>query len=105
GAGYWLFAHAHRLIAFGPVLCVGLLAVPLAQLENLLIVNRGLTRGLRQLRQTLQSGKAPVDLASFRPAETAPETISDLQWRVDLINQLQSELVSLYAFRQHLLES
>src|SRR5271157_3704707 len=105
GAGYWLFAYAHRLIAFGPVLCVGLFAVPLAQLENLVVVNRGLTRGLRQLRQTLQSGQAPVELASFRPAEAAPETTGDLQWRVDLINQLQSELGSLYAFRQHLLES
>jgi signal transduction histidine kinase len=28
-----------------------------------------------------------------------------LQWRVDLINELQAELGSLYAFRQHLLES
>ena len=105
GAGYWLFAHAHRLIAFGPVLCVGLLAVPLAQLENLVVVNRGLTRGLRQLRQTLQAGQAPMELASLRPAEISPETTGDLQWRVELINQLQSELGSLYAFRQHLLES
>ena len=105
GVGYWLFAHAHRLIAFGPVLCVGLLAVPLAQLENLVVVNRGLTRGLRQLRQTLQAGQAPMELASLRPAEISPETTGDLQWRVDLINQLQSELGSLYAFRQHLLES
>jgi len=105
GAGYWLFAHAHRLIAFGPVLCVGLLAVPLAQLENLVVVSRGLTRGLRQLRQTLQAGQAPMELASLHPAETSPETTRDLQWRVDLINQLQSELGSLYAFRQHLLES
>jgi len=105
GAGYWLFAHAHRLIGFGPVLCVGLLAVPLAQLENLVVVNRGLTRGLRQLRQTLHAGQAPMELASFRPAEISPETTGDLQWRVDLINQLQSELGSLYTFRQHLLES
>ena len=105
GAGYWLFAHAHRLIAFGPVLCVGLLAVPLAQLENLVVVNRGLTRGLRQLRQTLQAGQAPMELASLSPAEISPETTGDLQWRVELINQLQSELGSLYAFRQHLLES
>ena len=105
GAGYWLFAHAHRLITFGPVLCVGLLAVPLAQLENLVVVNRGLTRGLRQLRQTLQAGQAPIELASLRPAEISPETTGDLQWRVELINQLQSELGSLYAFRQHLLES
>jgi signal transduction histidine kinase len=105
GAGYSLFVGAHRLIAFGPVLCVGLLAVPLAQLENLVVVNRGLTRGLRQLRQTLQAGQAPMELASFHPAEISPETTGDLQWRVDLINQLQSELGSLYAFRQHLLES
>src|ERR1017187_8720405 len=105
GAGYWLFAHAHRLIAFGPVLCVGLLAVPLAQLKNLVVVNRGLTRGLRQLRQTLQAGQAPMELASLRPAEISSETTGDLQWRVELINQLQSELGSLYAFRQHLLES
>jgi signal transduction histidine kinase len=104
GAGYWLFAHAHRIIAFGPVLCAGLLAVPLAQLENLVVVNRGLTRGLRQLRQTLQAGHAPLELAGFHPAET-PETAGDLQWRVELINQLQSELGSLYAFRQQLLES
>ncbi len=105
GAGYWLFADAHRVIAFGPVLCVGLLAVPLAQLENLVVVNRGLTRGLRQLRQTLQAGQSPMELASLRPAEVSPETTGDLQWRVELINQLQSELGSLYAFRQHLLES
>ena len=105
GAGYWLFAHADRVIAFGPVLCAGVLAVPLAQLENLIVVNRGLTRGLTQLRQTLRSGQSPAELAGFQTAETAPEAISDLPWRIDLINQLQSELSSLYAFRQHLLES
>jgi len=31
-AGYLLFAHAHRLVAFGPLLCVSVLAAPLAQL-------------------------------------------------------------------------
>ncbi len=105
GAGYWLFAHAHRMITFGPILCAGLLAVPLAQLENLLVVNQGLTRGLRQLRQTLQAGKMPEELASFQAAQQLPETAGDLQWRVNLINDLQSELASLYGFRQNLLES
>ena len=104
-AGYWLFAHAHRLISFGPFLCAGLLAVPLAQLENLLVVNRGMTLGLRQLRQTLDSGQAPAEFAGFRSAQPVPESIGDLQWRVDVVNQLQSELASLYSFRQHLLES
>jgi signal transduction histidine kinase/CHASE2 domain-containing sensor protein len=103
--GYWLFASAHRMIAFGPTLCAGFLAVPLAQLENLIIVNRGLTRGLKQLLQTVRSASAPTELASFAPAEPAPESNGDLQWRFDLINQLQSELASLYSFRQHLLES
>ena len=104
GAGYWLFAHAHRLIEFGPILCVGLLAVPLAQLENLLAVNRGLTRGLRQLRLTLQVGQALPELASLESSPEKRET-TDLQWRMDLINKLQSELASLYTFRQNLLES
>ena len=31
--------------------------------------------------------------------------MSDLQWRVNLVNELQLELASLYTFRQHLLES
>ena len=105
GTGYWLFAHAHRMVSFGPVLCAGILAVPLAQLENLVIVNRGLTRGLKQLRETLHSGHGAEELPGFQPVEAAPETIGDLPWRVELINQLQSELSSLYAFRQHLLES
>ncbi len=104
GAGYWLFAYAHRLIEFGPILCVGLLAVPLAQLENLLAVNRGLTRGLRQLRLTLQIGQALPELASLESSPERRET-TDLQWRMELINKLQSELASLYTFRQNLLES
>ena len=104
GAGYWLFAQAHRMIEFGPILCVGLLAVPLAQLENLVAVNRGLTRGLRQLRLTLQIGQASPELASLQPSPANRET-TDLQWRMELINELQAELASLYAFRQNLLES
>ncbi len=105
GVGFWLFAHFHRMITFGPILCAALLAVPLAQLENLLIVNRGLTLGLTQLRQTLLAEKMPDELAGFQKAQAQPESIGDLQWRVNLINDLQSELASLYGFRQHLLES
>jgi signal transduction histidine kinase/CHASE2 domain-containing sensor protein len=104
GSGFWLFVHAQLIIAFGPVLCAGLLALPLAQLENLVVVNRGLTRGLRQLQQALNSGQASVGLARFHSDRAGQET-GDLQWRMDRVNELQSELASLYSFRQHLLES
>jgi len=103
--GYWLFAHVHRMIALGPVLCVGVLAVPMVQLRNLVMVNRGLTRGLRQLRDTLQIQQSPEEQAGVPLALTHLEISSDLEWRVELTNQLQAELGSLYAFRQNLLES
>ncbi|HEX3155558.1 MAG TPA: CHASE2 domain-containing protein, partial [Candidatus Angelobacter sp.] len=36
-AAYFLFADFHRLLAYGPLLVAGVLAAPIAQLENLLI--------------------------------------------------------------------
>src|SRR5262249_3716088 len=54
GAGYVLFAHAQRMVELGPLMCVGVLVAPAAQLENLIVVDRGLTRGLRQLQRALQ---------------------------------------------------
>ncbi|HTG59084.1 MAG TPA: CHASE2 domain-containing protein, partial [Terriglobia bacterium] len=53
GAGYVLFAHAQRMVELGPLMCVGVLVAPAAQLENLIVVDRGLTRGLRQLQRAL----------------------------------------------------
>src|SRR5213075_552827 len=43
------------LIGLGPLLCAGLLAGPLAQLQNLVVVDQGLTQGLRQLQLTLKT--------------------------------------------------
>src|SRR5207237_9557222 len=51
---YLLFAWADRLIAFGPFLCVGVLAGPMAQLQNLVTVDRSVTRGLHQLQSPLR---------------------------------------------------
>jgi len=104
--GYVLFAQAHRLIEFGPLLCVGLLAGPLAQLENLVVVDRGLTRGLRHLQRTLRVA-APEMGGGLRAALRAevPARTGDLHWKVELLNQLQVELGSLYAFDQTLLEA
>src|SRR5215472_9897270 len=53
GAGFVLFSRRAILLDFGPLVCAAILAVPLAQLQDLLIVNRALNRGLQQLRTTL----------------------------------------------------
>jgi signal transduction histidine kinase len=105
GASYLLFVFANRLVAFGPVLVAGLLSVPLAQLQNLITVNRGLSRGLRHLQETVRSTRSTEELASFSSRPASHESVSDLQWRINLVNDLQLELASLYTFRQHLLES
>jgi CHASE2 domain-containing sensor protein/signal transduction histidine kinase len=103
-AGYWIFLHQGQMVDFGPVLCAGVLAVPLAQLWNLAAVDRGLTESLSQLRDTLQIGEA-VKVSGTPHLLAWPEGSGDLQWRVEFVNRLQAELGSLYAFRQNLLES
>src|SRR6266849_176667 len=105
-ASYLVFAWMHILVELGPFLCVALLAGPLAQLQNLVLVDRGLTQGLRQLQITLETaepirkGSLPAALrAEIRPAA------GDLHWKVSLLRQLQFELTSLYAFDETLLEA
>jgi CHASE2 domain-containing sensor protein/signal transduction histidine kinase len=106
GAGFLLFKNIGILLDFGPLVCASLLAVPLAQLQDLLIVNRALNRGLQQLRQTLLSHPTSGRrLHSFQPDTAVPDSARDLQQKLHLIQSLQSELASLYTFRQNLLES
>jgi len=106
GAGYVLFAHAQRMVDLGPLMCAGLLVAPVAQLENLIVVDRGLTRGLLQLQRALQPATPEMGGslgAAMRSEIPAPS--QDLHWKVELLNQLQAELGSLYAFGQTLLEA
>ncbi len=101
--GFLLFARRGIMLDFGPLLCAAVLAVPLAQLENLAIVNRALTRGLQQLRGTLfpaSTGQLP----SFQPDAKLQDS-ADLPEKLNLIQNLQSELAASYRFRQNLLES
>ena len=105
GAGFLLFSRFGILLEFGPLVCAAVLAVPLTQLENLVIVNRAVSRGLQQLRNTLLSGSTAAELAGLRPNHDSQDSARDLPQKLDLINQLQSELASLYTFRQNLLES
>src|SRR3984893_13567278 len=104
-ASYLVFAWMHILVGLGPFLCVALLAGPLAQLQNLVLVDRGLTQGLRQLQIALmgeptKKNSLPAALrAEIRPTE------GDLHWKVSLLRQLQAELSSLYAFDETLLKA
>jgi signal transduction histidine kinase len=105
-ASYFVFAWMHILVGLGPFLCVALLAGPLAQLQNLVLVDRGLTQGLRQLQIALKT--AEITKKDSLPAALRAEfrrTAGDLHWKVSLLRQLQSELSSLYAFDETLLEA
>jgi signal transduction histidine kinase/CHASE2 domain-containing sensor protein len=104
-AGVWLFQQHGILLNLGPLLIAAVLAVPLAQLENLTLVNRALNRGLDQLRGTLFSGPKAGQLPGFQPDSTTQDSANDLQQKLDLIHTLQSDLASSYTFRQNLLES
>ncbi len=106
-ASYLLFAWGHRLIEFGPFLCAGVLAGPMAQLQNLVALDRSVTRGLRQLQSALRkTGPAQetgnVSMA-LRTATTPP--IGNLHWKINLLQELQSELGSLYSFDETLLNA
>ena len=102
-ASYLVFAWMHTLIGLGPFLCVALLAGPLAQLQNLVLVDRGLTLGLRQLQIALKTAE-PTKKDNL-PAALRGEIQSSgtLHWKVSLLGQLQAELSSLYAFDETLL--
>ena len=105
-ASYFVFAWMHVLVGLGPFLCVALLAGPLAQLQNLVLVDRGLTQGLRQLQIALKTAQPTKknSLPAALRAETQPAD-GDLHWKVSLLRQLQAELSSLYAFDETLLEA
>lgn len=103
-AAYFQFIHFHRLLSYGPLLVAGVLAAPLAQLENLLIVDREVTSRLRQLYQTIQPH---WESTRFAPGGTSALRwpAGHLHWKLAALKELQAELSSLYAFNQTLLES
>ncbi len=105
-ASYVAFARLHVLVGLGPFFCVGAMAGPLAQMQNLVLVDRGLTQRLRQLQGFLRAAEPAQreSLVAALRAEMQPAH-ADLHWKADLLGQLQAELGSLYAFDQTLLEA
>lgn len=102
-ASYLLFTVFYRQLQYGPFLVTGLLAAPLAQLENLLVIDRAVTRGLKELQQFLPVSPGFSSDRAFIPTQDAPP--SYLHWKLKLLRQLQDELASLYTFDETLLET
>src|SRR5581483_621575 len=103
-ASYLLFFSIfHRQLQYGPFLVMGLLAAPLAQLENLIVIDRAITRGLKELQALLP---LPTEFSAHRIfIPTRDDPPSHLHWKLKSLRQLQDELASLYAFDEILLET
>lgn len=100
-AAFFLFADFHRLLSYGPLLVAGVLAAPIAQLENLLIVDREVASRLLQLRLAISP-----HYGDLKPARPSNEPASkDLYWKLAALKDLQAELSSLYSFNRTLLET
>ncbi|HKD80256.1 MAG TPA: CHASE2 domain-containing protein [Candidatus Angelobacter sp.] len=104
-AAFFLFADFHRLLSYGPLLVAGVLAAPIAQLENLLIVDREVTSRLQQLRQSLSPHYGSLKPAHNGSSPDAQPAAKDIYWKLAALKDLQAELSSLYSFNQTLLET
>jgi signal transduction histidine kinase/CHASE2 domain-containing sensor protein len=102
-AAFFLFQDFHRLISYGPVLVAGVLAAPIAQLENLLFVDREVTSRLHQLREAIRPHYGNLKPAAA--ADQADRREDGLHWKLAALKELQAELSSLYSFNQTLLET
>ncbi len=102
-AGYFLFDAFHRQLEYGPFLVAGVLAAPLAQLESLLVVDRAITRRLKELLRLLPaSAEMAPDKIAIPTRESSP---SQLHWKLASFERLENQLTSLYAFDETLLEA
>jgi signal transduction histidine kinase len=104
-AAYFLFRDYHRLLSYGPLLIAGVLAAPIAQLENLLIVDREVTSRLQQLRHAISPHYGHLKPAQRGLERSAWPASDRLHWKLAALKELQAELSSLYSFNQTLLET
>lgn len=101
--GYVAFGVFHREFEYGPFLLAGVLAAPMAQLENLLVVDRAITVRLKQLQKLLPAPNEhiPGKITGYSRESSALR----LHWKLRSLQRLESELTSLYAFDETLLEA
>src|SRR5579871_1342777 len=104
-AAYFLFRDYHRLLSYGPLLIAGVLAAPIAQLENLLIVDREVTLRLQQLRHAISPHYGYLKPAQSSSDRSKWPASDRLHWKLAALKDLQAELSSLYSFNQTMLET
>jgi signal transduction histidine kinase/CHASE2 domain-containing sensor protein len=102
---FLVFLYLHRLISYGPVLVAGVFAAPLAQLENLLIVERQVTGRLLHLRHTIKPRYGQTQHSPVGPVKPDSPASQRLHWKLAALGELQAQLSSLYTFNQTLIET
>jgi len=106
--GYFVFKLAHRQFDYGIFLVAGVLAAPLAQLENLFVLDRAITRRLKELERLLPLPSGlPLDTATTQDKVIVPRRHafqSRLHWKLGSLERLENELTSLYTFDNTLLQ-
>lgn len=93
--GFVSFVLASRILPAGPMMLAVTLAPLLVYTADFVLVERSLTQQLLGLRSWL----------ALRGKETGTREREDLSWRLSLLEQLQTELGSLYELHSTLLES
>jgi signal transduction histidine kinase len=93
--GFVSFVLASRILPAGPMMLAVTLAPLLVYTADFVLVERSLTQQLLGLRSWL----------ALRGKETGTREREDLSWRLSLLEQLQTELGSLYELHSALLES
>ncbi len=93
--GFVSFVLASRILPAGPMLLAVTLAPLLVYTADFVLVERSVTQQLLGLKSWL----------ALRGKETGTSEREDLSWRLSLLEQLQTELGSLYELHSALLES
>jgi signal transduction histidine kinase/CHASE2 domain-containing sensor protein len=93
--GFLTFVLASRIPPAGPMMLAVILAPLLVYTADFVLVERSVTQQLLGLKSWL----------ALRGVETRTREREDLSWRLSLLEQLQTELGSLYELHSTLLES
>ncbi len=102
-AGFVAFSRFNRELEYGIFLVAGVIAAPLAQLENLVVVDRAISRRLKALERLLPAATdhSPGKIVIPARRSSAPR----LHWKLRALQGLEDELASLYTFDETLLEA